>query len=240
MRCNVKMVLLRVGIDSGSGGMQGPLFRDGRFEYIPIPDMADGKGIDERKYGNTAGRMGRKLIDYFPESKQDKMRNCPIHFDPEFDSFTYGDPASTKSGLGKLQPGDFLVFYCGLQGYDFDSEPALYIMGYFEVEVAGKVDDLRGKNVERLFANNFHVKHQKVFARQKDRLVLVKGNSNSRLLKKAQKISAYSQDKSGKKLKVLSPEAQRVFGDFEGKISIQRCPPRWVSASLVEKAVKYK
>jgi hypothetical protein len=112
-------------------------------------------------------------------------------------------------------------------------------MGYFEVEFAGKVDDLRGKDVKRLFANNFHVKHRKVFERQKSRLVLVKGNSNSRLLRKAEKISVYSQDKSGKRLKVLSPEAQRVFGDFGGKISIQRCPPRWVNDSLVKKAVEY-
>jgi len=235
----VKMVLLRVGIDSGSGGIQGPLFKDGRFEYVPIPDMTDGKGIDERTYGSIDGRFGRKLIEYFPESKQDKMKNCPIHFDPEFDSFTYGDPTRTKSGLSKLQPGDFLVFYCGLQGYDFDSEPALYLMGYFEVEFAGKVDDFKGKNTERLFAKNFHVKHRKIFERQKDRLVLVKGNSNSRLLKKAKKISVYSQDKSGKRLKVLSPEAQRVFGDFEGKISIQRCPPRWVNDSLAKKAIEY-
>lgn len=40
----MKVALLRVGIDSGSGGMDGPLFADGTFEYLPIPDST---GVDE-------------------------------------------------------------------------------------------------------------------------------------------------------------------------------------------------
>ena len=47
----MKIVMLRVGIDTGSGGMHGPLFQDGTFEYIPIPD---GFRKDERTYGVTA------------------------------------------------------------------------------------------------------------------------------------------------------------------------------------------
>jgi len=235
----MKTVLLRVGIDSGSGGVQGPLFKDGSFEYIPIPDMFAGRGVNEQTYGNTIGRLGRRFVDYFPQSKQEQMRDCSIHFDPEFDSFTYGDPTPTKSGLRRLSEGDFLVFYCGLQGYDVTSEPSLYLIGYFVVELAGKVKDLTGINTKQVFANNFHVRYKEVFEQQKDRLVLVKGNSNSRLLKKAVKISAYGQDRSGNRLKVLSPEAQKIFGDFGGKISIQRCPPRWVDNSFVDTAAKY-
>ena len=64
----MNVVLLRIGIDTGSGGIHGPLFADGTFEYIPIPD---GHAIDERTYGNTAGRHGRNLIDYFPLSMRD-------------------------------------------------------------------------------------------------------------------------------------------------------------------------
>jgi hypothetical protein len=112
-------------------------------------------------------------------------------------------------------------------------------MGYFQIECAGKISDLKGKDVKRLFVNNFHVKHKKVFEQQKDRLVLVKGNSNSRLLKKAVKISTYSRDRSGKRFKVLSPESQKIFGDFGGKISIQRCPPRWVDDLFVHRTVDY-
>jgi hypothetical protein len=34
----MNVVLLRVGVDEGAGGIQGPLLEDGTFEYIPIPD----------------------------------------------------------------------------------------------------------------------------------------------------------------------------------------------------------
>jgi len=118
--------------------MHGPLFRDGSFDYIPIPD---GLGVDERAYGNTPSRKGRKLIDYFPESRRASMSDCSVHFDPEFESLTYGDPTPPKAGLRHLQKGDMLIFYCGLQGWDFKSDPALYLMGYFEVIAAGKPDD---------------------------------------------------------------------------------------------------
>ena len=56
----MQVVLLRVGIDTGSGGIHGPLFRDGSFEYIPIWDRFGGRGVDERTYGNTLSRKGLK------------------------------------------------------------------------------------------------------------------------------------------------------------------------------------
>ncbi len=231
----MKAVLLRVGIDTGSGGILGPLFPDGAFEYIPV---YDNRCIDPRTYGNTLGRHGKRLTDYFPSSRRTKMCDCPMHVDPEFETFTYGDPTSTKAGLRKLEAGDFLIFYCGLQGHGFACEPGLYLMGYFEVEVAGSVADLGEDRVKHTFANNFHVRHKQVFEEQKNRLVLVKGTVKSRLLQTAKKISTYGKDKSGRRLHVLSEEAQAMFGDFGGKTAIQRCPPRWIDDRYVEKAVQ--
>jgi hypothetical protein len=46
----MKIAMLRVGIDSGSGGIQGPLFGDLSFEFIPIPDNFEKLGVDERTY----------------------------------------------------------------------------------------------------------------------------------------------------------------------------------------------
>jgi len=59
--------------------------------------------------------------------------------------------------------------------------------------------------------------------------VSVKGGSGSRLLTKAVKISVMGRDRAGKPLKVLSPEMQQIFGDFDGKLSFQRSPTRWVA-----------
>jgi hypothetical protein len=232
----MKIALLRVGIDTGSGGIHGPLFQDGTFEYIPIPD---GLGMDERAYGNTMGRHGRKLSDYFPGNRRAKAVSQSIHFDPEFATFTYGDPARLKAGLRRLLPGDLLVFYCGLAGWDFVALPALYLMGYFEVLAAGRAGDFSPDEVETLFSQNFHVRHPEVYARQKDRLVLVKGSARSRLLKKAVRISQAGQDRSGRPLKVLSDEMQAIFGDFDGKISFQRSPTRWVKPDFVARAAEF-
>jgi hypothetical protein len=40
-------------------------------------------------------------------------------------------------------------------------------------------------------------------------------------------------------LKVLSPDMQKVFGNFEGRIANQRSPPRWVEPQFVERATEF-
>src|SRR3990172_7931476 len=232
----MKVAMLRIGIETGSGGIHGPLFDDGSFDYIPIPD---GFGIDERTYGNSTSLKERKLVEYFPESRRLAVANRSIHFDPEFATFTYGDPTSPKAGLRHLEKGDMLIFYCGLEGWDRRSEPALYLMAYFEVLVAGRPDDLGDQETHRLFENNFHVRHQRVFDRQRADLVLVKGSECSRLLKKAVCISVMGRDRAGQPLKVLSPEMQGIFGAFKGRLSFQRSPTRWVDPAYVTRAVAF-
>jgi len=232
----MKVALVRIGIDTGSGGIHGPLFQDGTFEYVPIPD---GYGIDNRTYSNTSGQHGRKLIEYFPRPKSVKMTHQSIHFDPEFTSFTYGDPTPPKSGLRHLHAGDYLIFYCGLEGWGYNAEPALYIIGYFEISAAGYASRFTSAQVQELFSDNFHVRHRIIYEKQKNKLVLVKGSRNSRMLSKAVLISTTGQDRTGKPLKILSPEMRKIFGDFGGKLSIQRSPTRWVDTSFTERAVQF-
>jgi hypothetical protein len=227
------MVLLRVGIDSGSGKLQGPLFADGSFEFVPIPDKFS-EGV--HTYGNTLGRKGAPLVTYFPRHRHGAMQDQCMHLDPEFETFTYGDPTSPKASLRTLQPGDMLVFYAGLEGWDHKSEPALYLVGYFVVSWAGLATELPEDEIRRRCGRNFHVRYEAVFRSQRDRLVLVQGGPGSRLLEKAHCISTMSTDKAGQPLKVLSQEARAVFGDFGGKVSIQRSPPRWVDAQNVPAA----
>ena len=233
----MQVVLLRVGIDTGSGGIHGPLFKNGSFEYVPISDGFNGTGISDQTYGNTKGRYGKKLlVHYFPERRQRRRRDTPIHDDPEFDTFTYGDPTSPKRGLRKLKKGDLLVFYAGLEGWGFRCAPALYIIGYFEVVKAGLAAEFSKHELQSNFGRNFHVRHSAVFVNQRDRLVLVKGNKRSGLLKKAKRISVLGSDKNGCPIHVLSPQMQKIFGGFDGHISIQRSPPRWVDERFVTKA----
>ncbi len=238
----MKVVLLRVGIDSGSGGLQGPLFNDGSFEYICIPDK---KGVSKHTYGNCIGSNGIPHSEYFPVQKRAKIAQQHVHLDPEFETFTYGDPTTPKRSLRKLEKGDYLIFYAGLQewaedaGWKRKNPPALYIIGYFVVEMAGRAADFSKPTLRAEFGQNFHVRYPTVYKEQRERLVLVKGGMGSRLLRRAHRISSKGTDRAGKPLKVLSPGMQKVFGDFEGRISIQRSPPRWVAPAFVEKALKF-
>src|SRR3954453_13766401 len=111
----MNVVLLRVGIDTGCGGIHSPLFADDSFEFIPIPDRG---GRDERTYGNTVGSSGLPLVRYFPAGRRQLMTNQSMHLDPEFSTFTYGDPTPPKRGLRNLRAGDLLVFYAGMERSD--------------------------------------------------------------------------------------------------------------------------
>jgi hypothetical protein len=237
-----QVVLLRVGIDSGCGGIQGPLFEDGTFEFMCIPDN---KGVSVHTYGNMIGRNGTAHNCYFPNSRRKLMAKQTVHVDPEWETFTYGDPTTPKRSLRNLKPGDFLVFYCGLQewnsqnGWNGERRPSLYLAGYFEAALAGMAGEFEDRVLASEFGKNFHVRYPTVFKQQKADLVLVKGGAGSRLLQKAHRISAEGRNRTGKPLKVLSPKMQKVFGHFGGHISIQRSPPRWVDAAFVDRAVGY-
>jgi hypothetical protein len=47
------------------------------------------------------------------------------------------------------------------------------------------------------------------------------------------------QDRSGKPLKILSQEMQQIFGRFEGKLSFQRSPTRWVDPDHAIRAADF-
>ena len=235
-----QVVLLRVGVDSGCGGIQGPLFDDGSFDFVCIPDN---RTVSKHTYGNILGRDNEPHARYFPESWE--MSSQHVHFDPEFETFTYGDPTPPKRSLRWLQPGDFLAFYCGLQAWDSESgfrygaRPGLYLVGYFEVSRVVMAKGHGRKNLLPDFGNNFHVRYRSIFDCDQDRLVLIKGGKGSRLFNKAYKISAGGKNRLGKPLKVLSPEMRKVFGSFGGVNSIERSPPRWVEDAYTEKAIRF-
>lgn len=237
-----RVVLLRVGIDSGCGGIQGPLFQDGSFEFICIPDN---QGVSIHKYGTCFSKNGIPYAEYFPLSQRKKMAEKHVHLDPEFETFTYGDPTPPKRSLRKLESGDHLIFYCGLQeweetsGWQHEQCPGLYIVGHFVVAIAGMAADFTKQTLQDEFSQNFHVRYASVFKVQREQLVLVKGGPGSRLLKRAHKISSEGTDCTGKRLKVLSPKMQTIFGDFHGKVSIQRSPPRWVDSTFVDTAISF-
>lgn len=55
-------LFLRLGIDTGSGGALAPIFEDGTFEYIPIPEKA---ATDEEKIYSEMNRREHESIEKF-------------------------------------------------------------------------------------------------------------------------------------------------------------------------------
>ena len=167
-------MLLRIGIDKGTDGALAPNFNDGSFEYIPISEKKE--SAENRTFMTTIGRSGKFLSDYLPQ----KIAHRKTHFDPEFDTFTYGDPTSKRNYLVNLSENDLLVFYAGLTPYKTKKyKEALYIIGYFTVD---KIIDFRTanrsnvKSYRKFISNNAHIKRNH---HSKD-LVIVIGNKRNR------------------------------------------------------------
>jgi hypothetical protein len=207
----MNVVLVRVGIDTGCGGIHSPLFPNGEFEFLPIPDS---HGLDERTYGNAKGRAGRTLIQYFPERRQAQMSAQSMHVDPEFETFTYGDPTPPKRNLSQLKPGDLLVFYSGMEGWGHAAPPADYLTGFFRVKLAGFAAAFSTDQIAEEFSHNFHVRHKELFREQRKRLVLVKGGQKSRLFRKTIKLGEAVRRENGSVWQMISPKMEKVFGKF--------------------------
>lgn len=239
----MKIAMIRVGVDAGCGGIQGPLFRDGTFEFIPIPEE-NPDIIPKQTFGSLKGRHGKPLSDYFPPRRRESIALIGVHSDPDWSTYTYGDyTGSPKSSLQNLEKDDFLIFTCGLEGWDFHCDPAIYLIGYFKVETAGRYSMFTRSDIKALFHENDHIwrikNRQEALAENGSELLLVKGSSKSRLLKKAVRLSITVKDKLGRPLKVLSPEMQKIMGDFRGRTAIQRSPARWVDPQYVGRTADF-
>jgi hypothetical protein len=249
----MKVALIRVGIDKVCGGISSPLFKDGTFEFVPIPEYFyrnhpfDAKKI--KTYSTEKGKSGKPFIDYFKTEGKDKEqhRDCPIHMDPEFGTFTYGDGNHTKGALVNLEKGDFLVFYGLFEGFDNPAPAGMYIFGYFEVANSMLVvEQDQYELVSDEFKNNFHIRNKEIFDRDINNpknkgLKLIKGTENSCLLKFAYGISRAlpSQNKKSD-IHVISDDMMKIFGNFGGKIAIQKDPLRWITnRELVAKTVAW-
>ncbi len=228
----MKAMLLRVGIDKGTDGALGPIFHDGSFEYIPISE-GDQKSKEDRTYKKTLGRSGKPLSTYLPK----QIENRKIHFDPEFTTFTYGDPTPKRTYLLKLTKGDLLVFYAGLSPYQNNKyKTALYTIGYFLIDKVVDFNKLSKKEIKEhynIYSNNAHLKRT---YDTKDLVIIVGNKRQSKLLDTAILISEPKPDKRGRPYQAVSKKMQKLLG-ISG--SIQRSiPPRFIYEDVYIKNLK--
>ncbi|MCK4226757.1 hypothetical protein KAX29_07685 [candidate division WOR-3 bacterium] len=217
----MKGLLLRVGIDIATGDCIAPIFEDGSFEYIPIPELQ--ATSESRMYANMKGINGRAIVEFVPE----KIKYCYPHYNPEFTTYTFGDSTKIKRNqLSKLSPGDPLLFYAKLKPLNSEAEPRLYVIGYF---VAEKIYDFK-KIKEPDYPSVFQELENNAYAKRyfklrelnmeyrEENLIIVKGKQKiSKLFKKALPLG----DFKGNIRKDLIP----TFG-YEGSLS--RAVGHWI------------
>jgi len=171
----MRSVAINVAANTNEPGFRGPVYADGSFEYIPIPESEP-----------TAERVPT-YGDLDLATDVSGVADRPIHFDPEFpeaggERYTYGDEHGVKAGpISELEAGDYLFFYATLSVRgDPDWAPpewGAFLIGHFELArdaVTG--DEYRGLPSEEraVFDSNAHVKREPFDAR-----VLVLGDAET-------------------------------------------------------------
>ena len=188
----MQALLLRVGLDSGSGGGLAPIYEDGTFEHIPIPESYE--TTQQKTFDEVTARDGRPYAEYVDSNNE----SSSLHLDPEFTTYTYGDPTRKRSQLAELTEDDLLIFYAGLEPEASEGHPRLYVIGYFTVDAVHKLDDKASAERANLFDrldNNAHTKRTKLTPESKHPdqdayPVIVEGKfDQSRLLEKARPLT---------------------------------------------------
>ena len=129
--------LVNVGVNA-SHMARSPIFCDGTFELLPIPDnLPSTKGLCT-KYADikSFNFPYETLTSFVPKSWLDR----PCHYDPEFETFTYGDNCDKVPkafGLRSVAIGDFIFFLARLEVYEnsrFTGVAGFYLIGYLCVQ----------------------------------------------------------------------------------------------------------
>lgn len=201
-----RAVAINVGANTTLPGFRGPIYPDGSFEYVPIPEReAIAADASVPTYGDLAPHLSMPL----PEEILDRH----VHLDPEFETYprceryTYGDEHGVKAGpISRLDPGERLYFYATLtttvpaagmaseadvtQSRESEEwippEWGAYLIGHFEVDrvVSGAAYAALDTNTRRAFTNNAHVKRESL-----DAEVFVSGTDESQLYNRAVPLS---------------------------------------------------
>ncbi|MEZ3116952.1 hypothetical protein RYH80_13640 [Halobaculum sp. MBLA0147] len=113
-----KAIAINVAANTSLPGFRGPIYPDGSFVYVPIPEREPTDG-DVPTYGELG------VLDELPFAVDESLSDRRVHVDPEFaghlgrDRYTYGDEHGVKAGpLSTLEPGDWLLFYATLSTVD--------------------------------------------------------------------------------------------------------------------------
>jgi len=160
-----RAVAVNVGANTNAPGVRGPIYPDGSFEFVPIPES---EPVRESAAVPTYADLN--LDTDVPEDALDE----PVHLDPEFaeypacEAYTYGDPHGVKARpLSELAAGDCVFFYATLTTRGAPDREWIapdwgaYIVGQFRLArdpVSGEAFADLPADERAAFASNAHCK----------------------------------------------------------------------------------
>ena len=113
-----RAVAVNVAANTNEPGFRGPVYPDGSFAYVPIPESA--ATLPRERFPLDEPLPTYADVD-LPFAVPADLRGTPVHADPELpgvhgrERATYGDPYAVKAGrIAALDPGDWLLFYATL------------------------------------------------------------------------------------------------------------------------------
>ena len=202
-----RIFLANVGANR-SHAVQSPLFPDGTFELVPIPERDAFQAEPAPRYGDLrCFNSAKTLADYLPA----RYSKIHAHRDPDFGEWTYGDLchyAPRAAGLKRLRPGDRLFFLARLVPFRedrFDAERGgFFLVGVLEIEeVFAEIREAPPGRIMRRIRRNAHVLRGLMDPAHFDGFWVFTGTENSRLYHKA--------------VPVDRRLAERVFRDARGR-----------------------
>ena len=160
-----RAVAINVGANTNEPGFRGPIYPDGSFSFVPIPESKPAEGAPT--YADLALEIDMPT----------EVANVPVHLDPEFaeyphcETYTYGDPFGVKARpLLDLERGDFVLFYATLSCHDgsraadwITPDWGAYVIGQFRLArnpIDGDSFAALDRRTHEQFSNNAHVKRE--------------------------------------------------------------------------------
>ncbi|MDA1189397.1 MAG: hypothetical protein O2854_06955 [Chloroflexi bacterium] len=184
-----RIYLINVGANA-THPFCSPIFDDGRFEFLPIPETPDLRGKHAVRYGDLRSfyEPTESLEQYLPQ----RWHSVATHSDPEFESFTYGDNCEVNAraaSLKRVEHGDYLFFIASLCEWEKGAPThrhAFYLVGFLEVEsVLANVRSRPDDATMARFGGNAHIRRGLTNAKHWDGFWIFGGSLNSRRFERA-------------------------------------------------------
>lgn len=149
-----RIILSRKGFDSKAGGTASPIFSDGSFFSIPIPQ----KDKSPTRYQdlNFNGMSGTKILQ--EASVKSVLPHDYCHYDPllseKIGIFGQADGTQTELKNNNVGSGDLFLFFGWFKQFSKKGDDLHHLFGWLQID-----DIIEGSDNIKRFLNKVNIKH---------------------------------------------------------------------------------